>query len=102
MNKGHIFVFGSNLAGVHGAGAALHAAKYHGAQEGVGEGPTGDAYAIPTKDERIRTLSLDRIELGVLNFLAYAAQFPSSEFEVTRVGCGYAGYRDEQIAPFFR
>lgn len=102
MPATRIFVFGSNLSGIHGAGAAAHAKKYHGAQDGVGEGPTGTAYAIPTKDERIRTLDLARIEIAVLNFLAYAAQFPNTEFEVTRIGCGYAGYQDHQIAPFFR
>lgn len=51
----HIFVFGSNLAGIHGAGSARHAQKHHGAEWLVGSGPTGRAYAIPTKDEQLRT-----------------------------------------------
>lgn len=97
-----IFVFGSNLAGRHGKGAALHARKVHGAVYGVGVGPTGSAYAIPTKDERIKTLPLERIEIHVADFLNYAKDHPELTFLVTRIGCGLAGYKDHQIAPMFR
>jgi hypothetical protein len=97
----HIFVFGSNLAGRHGKGAALHARQKHGAEYGVGSGPTGNAYAIPTKDENIRTLPLVRIALYVAEFLEYARSHSWVDFEVTRIGCGYAGYTDAQIAPMF-
>lgn len=97
----HIFVFGSNLAGRHGKGAALTARQKHGAQYGVGVGPTGSAYAIPTKDEHLMTLPLVRIALYVADFIAYARDHPATDFEVTRIGCGLAGHTDAQIAPMF-
>lgn len=97
-----IFVFGSNLSGRHGKGAALHARQNCGAKYGVGVGRTGNAYAIPTKDEQIRTLPLERIVPHVADFIAYARAHPDLEFEVTRIGCGLAGYTDSQIAPMFK
>ena len=97
-----IFVFGSNLAGRHGKGAALCARNVHGAVYGVGVGRTGNAYAIPTKDERIRTLPLERIAGYVAEFLEYAKAHPDIEFEVTKIGCGLAGYRESDIAPMFK
>lgn len=97
-----IFVFGSNLAGRHGKGAALYARKHHGAVYGVGVGRTGNAYAIPTKDERLQTMPLNAIAAFVSHFIEYATLHPELKFEVTRIGCGLAGYRDDQIAPMFR
>lgn len=97
-----IFVFGSNLAGRHGKGAALHARQHCGAKIGVGDGPTGLAYAIPTKDEHIRTLPLERIKPYVDRFVLYAKQNPSLEFKLTAIGCGLAGYKPSDIAPMFR
>jgi len=96
-----IFVFGSNLAGRHGKGAALCAKNIHGAKYGVGVGRTGNAYAIPTKDERLQTLSLDRIANYVAKFLEYAKAHPDLDFEVTKIGCGLAGYREQDIKPMF-
>lgn len=96
-----IFVFGSNLAGRHGKGAALAARKQWGAEYGVGSGPTGNAYAIPTKDERLASLPLSEIEVFVQVFLSYARANSDRTFLVTRVGCGYAGYSDNDIAPLF-
>ncbi len=96
-----IFVFGSNLAGRHGKGAALHARKHYDAEYGVGFGRTGDSFAIPTKDQFIRTLPLEQIKLYVDQFIAYAKSNPDLDFEVTRIGCGLAGYSNEQIAPMF-
>lgn len=96
-----IFVFGSNLAGRHGKGAALWARQHRGAIYGCGAGPQGDAYAIPTKDERLRVLPLDRIASYVADFLDYAQQRPSLRFQLTPIGCGLAGYRPEQVAPLF-
>lgn len=101
-NRPIIFVFGSNLAGRHGRGASLYASRYHGARYGVGEGRTGDSYAIPTKSYHLRTLSLEEIEKNVKTFLKYATEHPRDTFEVTRIGCGLAGYRDYQIAPMFK
>jgi len=97
-----IFVFGSNLAGRHGAGAAAFAKYWYGAQYGVGEGRTGQSYAIPTKDESLNTLRLDRILGYVCEFIEYAKKHPHEKFFVTRIGCGLAGYTNEQIAPLFR
>lgn len=97
-----IFVFGSNLAGIHGAGAALHAKRVYGAIQGVGEGPTGNAYAIPTKDSNLFTRSLQDIEESVNKFLAYSvAHIGQKEFVITQIGCGLAGYKAHQIAPMF-
>lgn len=96
-----VFVFGSNLAGRHGAGAALYARQHHGAIYGQGVGPQGNSYAIPTKDERIRTLPLDRIKPYIDDFLIYAAANPTITFQVTRIGCGLAGYTDDDISPMF-
>ena len=96
-----IFVFGSNAKGVHGAGAATTAMWKYGAQYGTGEGRTGEAYAIPTKQTPYSRRSLAQIRLSVMVFLGYAEEHPELEFLVTRIGCGLAGYTDEQMAPMF-
>lgn len=96
-----VFVFGSNLAGRHGKGAAVDAVKRFGAIRGVGVGFAGNSYAIPTKDENIRTISLSRIRPHVAEFVDYAKNHPESTFFVTRIGCGLAGYSDQDIAPMF-
>lgn len=96
-----IFVFGSNKAGRHGRGAALYALRHHGAVYGRGIGPQGYSYAIPTKDEQLRTLPLRKIQVFVEQFLDYAHDHPDLTFQVTRVGCGLAGYSDTDISPFF-
>lgn len=96
-----IFVFGSNLAGRHGKGAALTARREWGALYGEGEGRTGRAYAIPTKDAQLRTLPLWDISVSVARFIEYARAHPELDFLVTRIGCGLAGYADAQVAPFF-
>lgn len=100
--KRHIFVFGSNLAGRHGKGAALYARRNYGAIYGQGIGLQGDAYGIPTKDERIKTLPLDRIKPYVDDFIAFAKARPELMFYVCPVGCGLAGYIPQQIAPMFK
>jgi hypothetical protein len=96
-----IFVFGSNLAGRHGAGAALFARERHGAVYGRGEGLQGYSYAIPTKNARLQTFSLDSIAAHVATFLDVASTHSELTFNVTRIGCGLAGYNDAQIAPMF-
>ena len=101
MSYKKIFVFGSNLAGIHGAGAALTAKKHYGAIDGQGIGRQGDSYAIPTKDERIVTLPLHHIREHVNIFVQYAIDNPKDEFYVTKVGCGLAGYHNWEIAPMF-
>lgn len=97
-----IFVFGSNLAGRHGKGAALYARQYHGAIYGRGEGWQGNSYAIPTKDERIRTLPLWAIDQYVQTFVSFARANRDMTFRLTPIGCGLAGYTPEQIAPMFK
>lgn len=96
-----VFVFGSNLAGRHGKGAALWARQHRGAIYGQGVGRQGNAYGIPTKDEQLRVFPLPVIQSHVDDFLNYARQQPGTQFEVTPIGCGLAGYRHDEIAPMF-
>lgn len=97
-----IFVFGSNLAGRHGKGAALEAREKHGAIYGQGWGIQGCSYGIPTKDEHLRTLPLPIIAEYVMHFINFAKSMPDWQFNVTRIGCGLAGYTATQIAPMFK
>lgn len=97
-----IFVFGSNLAGRHGKGAAKFALEKFGAKYGQGWGLQGSSYAIPTKDYSLRTLPLWKIALSIMEFTAYAKLHSELQFNVTRVGCGLAGYTEDEIAPLFR
>jgi hypothetical protein len=96
-----VFVFGSNLAGRHGKGAALWARQHRGAIYGQGVGRQGISYAIPTKNHQLRVLPLELIRGHVDEFLRYASHYPNLRFEVTPIGCGLAGYRPDQIAPMF-
>lgn len=96
-----IFVFGSNLAGIHGAGAARFAVQQHGAIYGQGIGFQGRSYGIPTKDHRIETLPLPEIQRHVDVFLEFAREHDELTFYVTPIGCGLAGYRRPQIRPMF-
>jgi hypothetical protein len=99
--EGEIFVFGSNLAGIHGAGAAKVARDHYAAPFGAGCGYMGKAYAIPTKDFHVETMELSVIYKYVKHFVYFTQLFPERSFFVTRVGCGLAGYSDSQIAPMF-
>lgn len=96
-----VFVFGSNLAGVHGAGAAKFAMDKKGARWGYSYGRAGDSFAIPTKDRDIETLPLEEIQDFVTGFLAYARNHPKVIFQVTAIGCGLAGYEHYMVAPLF-
>ena len=96
-----IFVFGSNEAGIHGAGAALTAYKTKGARYGKSYGHYGDTFAIPTKDENIWTMPVERIEQYVQGFLAYATGHRKLVFHVTRIGCDLAGFKDSEMANLF-
>lgn len=99
-----VFVFGSNLIGLHGAGAAHYAMTTRNYPYGLGSGPHGTCYAIPTKDQHIETLYLHIVKLYVDQFINYAELMEGADvqFQVTRIGCGLAGFKDEQIAPLFR
>lgn len=96
-----IFVFGSNLAGRHGKGAAQHAVRRYGATYGVGVGLQGRSYAIPTKDRYLNILSLPEIHRRVKTFVEFTRDNPQMLFFITRVGCGLSGYKDHEIAPMF-
>lgn len=99
--KDKIFVFGSNLAGRHGVGAAATALNVYGARYGKGQGHVGQSYAIPTKDQYLKTLPLHDIAMYVQQFITYAKNRQDLTFYITPIGCGYAGYKREQIRPFF-
>lgn len=95
LGENEIFVFGSNAAGAHGGGAARYAYDHFGAVWGQGSGLQGRSYAIDTMS------GLETIETEVAEFLAFAAGRPDLRFLVTEIGTGIAGYRPQQIAPFF-
>lgn len=97
-----MFVFGSNLAGRHGKGAALFALRKHGAQYGVGYGPMGTCYAIPTKGKRLEILTLPEIRYYVDRFKDFARLRPDLTFRITAIGCGLAGFTPDQIGPLFK
>ena len=96
LGENEIFVFGSNIQGSHGGGAAWYAHKNFGAEWGVGEGLTGRTYALPTME------GPTSLKHAVDNFIACAKQHPELTFLVTAVGCGIAGYRPNEVAPLFR
>lgn len=99
-----IFVFGSNKAGRHGAGAAKYAFKHKGAKMGIGEGIVGNSYALPTKGYRIERIPLKEVVLSVERFIETAKNRydKGTKFKVTQVGCGLGGFTKEEIAPLFK
>ena len=97
LRPDEVFVFGSNLAGRHGGGAAYMAFRRFGAVMGCGVGLQGQSYAIPTMQGGVET-----IKPYVDEFIGFAAEHPELFFYVTRVGCGIAGFLDSEIAPLFR
>lgn len=96
LKDNEIFVFGSNLDGNHGGGAALTAYERFGAIWGQGNGLQGRSYGIPTMHGGV-----DEIKPYVDEFIDFAIAHPELRFLVTRVGCGIAGFRDTEIAPLF-
>ena len=96
LKADEIFVFGSNLAGMHGGGAAYVAFRKFGAVMGRGVGLQGQSYAIPTMQGGV-----DTIKPYVDEFISFAKAHPESFFYVTRIGCGIAGFTDGEIAPLF-
>ena len=102
LKLNEVFVFGSNLKGIHGAGAAKLARDKFGAKIGVGLGFTGQAYAIPTKSDPYTVLALQTISSYIVLFGVDAKLNPELEFYITQIGCGLAGYKASQIAPLFK
>lgn len=101
LEAGFIFVFGSNLSGRHGKGAAKTALGW-GAKWGQADGLQGRTYGIPTKDATIRrTLTIEEIKPFVNDFIEFAKTRPDLTFLVTEIGCGLAGYKPKDIAPLF-
>ena len=103
-----IMVFGSNLSGVHGKGAAKYAKDHYGAMQGFAHGRQGDSYAIPTRgfyrgNSRFdpSRLDLETVADSILRFREYARRHLELPFVVTRIGCGNAGFKDNEIAPLF-
>lgn len=96
LGQDEVFVFGSNLAGLHHGGAARVAVQRFGAKPGQGVGIQGQSYAIPTMQGGV-----DTIKPYVDEFIDLAREWDQTTFYVTRIGCGIAGFTDEQIAPLF-
>lgn len=97
LGPNDIFVFGSNLAGAHGGGAARIALQKFGAKMGQGVGLQGNSYAIPTMQGGVET-----IQPYVDEFIEFANKNPELTFYVTRIGCGIASFKDSEIAPLFK
>ena len=96
LSDNEVFFFGSNLRGWHQGGAAKHAHRYFGAIWGQGVGFQGQSYAIPTMQGGVET-----IKPYVDEFIIFAQKHPELRFLVTRIGCGIAGFKDEEIVPLF-
>lgn len=96
-----IYTFASNCAGRHGKGSALEAKQKHGAIYGIGIGLQGNAYAIPTKDAHLKVLPLKTIAYHVKDFIEFARKNPTWRFNVVKIGCGLAGYKESEISPMF-
>jgi len=102
LNPGEVFVFGSNKAGTHGAGAARMAHSLFGAPHAAGVGRISKyTYAIPTKGWSLEVLKLEEIQKYVDQFMQHAEQESHNTFLVTEIGCGLAGYTPKDIAPMF-
>ncbi len=97
LDQDDIFVFGSNLEGIHAGGAAKMAYEKFGAEWGNGVGFQGQCYAIPTMQGGVET-----IKPYVDQFIEVARECDQNTFYVTRIGCGIAGFKDEEIAPLFK
>jgi hypothetical protein len=102
LKPNEIFVFGSNQRGAHAGGAARLAKEKFGAQEGVGEGLTGRSYAFPTLTANFEKVSHVSLESSRDRLYATARQNPDKTFLLTKVGCGIAGFTEDEIRPLFR
>ena len=97
LGENEIFVFGSNLAGAHGGGAALLAYRKFGAIWGQGVGLQGQSYGIPTMQGGVETIAP-----YVDEFIEFAKAHPELTFFVTKIGCGIAGFSEAEISPLFK
>ncbi len=101
LKPNEYFVFGSNTRGAHGKGAARQAYIDFGAKWGVGEGLTGQCYAFPTLDGRLRKLTVPELRASVERLYACCAAHPEKRFLLTKVGCGLAGYPEDLMHGLF-
>ena len=102
ISENEVFVFGSNLSGRHGKGAAKTALGW-GAKWGQAAGIQGRTYGIPTKDASIRrTLTIEEIKPFVDEFIEFAKANKKLTFLVTEIGCGLAGLKPKEVAPLFK
>ena len=101
LKPNEIFVFGSNRGGAHAGGAARLAKEKFGAQDGVGEGLTGQSYAFPTLTSNFEKVPRASLEASRDRFFAAALQHPDKTFLLTKVGCGIAGFTEDEIRPLF-
>lgn len=102
LNDGEYFVFGSNLAGKHDGGAAKFAASKFGAEYGVGEGVTGQTYALPTLHANFGKMTTQTLRKHVNIFIDYATIHKDKTFILTRVGTGIAGYDENKMIELFK
>lgn len=101
LNDKEFFVFGSNLSGAHAGGAALQAAQQFGAQYGIGDGLTGKCYAFPTLERDMNKRGVRALEAARDRLYATCQALPEYTFLLTKVGCGIAGYPEEDMKALF-
>jgi hypothetical protein len=101
LTENEVFVFGSNLSGKHGKGAAKTAMYKFGARWGQASGLQGKSYGIPTKGRNLDVLNINEITYHVEKFIKFAKNNPQLTFLVTEIGCGLARFSPKQIAPLF-
>ena len=101
LKDNELFVFGSNLAGIHAGGAALQAKEQFGAEEGIGEGLTGRCYAFPTLERDMNKRGDKGLKKSVDRLFSTARALPEKIFLLTKVGCGIAGYDEKSMKSLF-
>ena len=99
--SGWVWVFGSNVTGIHAAGEARMAKNNFGAVYGVSEGRMRDSYAIPVKSKNLQSLPIPTLQDNVARFFEHVKSCPRERFYITKVGCGTGEYKDELVAPLF-
>lgn len=102
LNENEIFVFGSNMGGRHFGGAAHTAYVKFGAEWGIGEGFTGQCYAIPTLTREGQKMKLEAVKTSIIRMYMEAKIHTELDFIVTKIGCGIAGFREAEIIPLIR
>ena len=102
LQENEYFVFGSNLLGSHGAGAALFAKENFGAIEGQAEGLQGRCYAIPTLTKDFQQREYSDLKTSIQKFMNFAIENPDKKFLMSAIGTGIAGFSESYMQGFFR